>query len=128
VEGRDDLPVILGNEVADREFALDQHGERGGLYAADGEVATEGQGVGAGEIHADQPVGSAAPACGVSEGVIVAARAEGFEAFANGVGGKRGDPQAAKGLIALRSFVDVAEDEFAFAARVSGADDLGDAR
>ena len=120
------LQVVLGNEVADSEFALHHHGERGRLHAADGEVLAVGERVGAGEVHADQPVGAAAAAGGVGEAVVVAAGAERVEAFADGVGGERGDPQAAHRLGALRGFVDVAEDELALAAGVRGADDAGD--
>ena len=127
VEGGDDLDIVFGDEGADGEFAFDDHGEGGGLDAADGEVFAVGEGVGAGEIHADEPIGAAAAAGGVGEGVVIGGGAELVEAFADGVGGERGDPEAADGFIGAGGLVDIAEDEFAFAAGVGGADDLGDA-
>ncbi len=121
--------IVLGDEVADGQFALDEHGERGGLDAADRESSlVVGQGVGAREIHADQPIGAAAAAGGIGERIVVGAGAERVEAFADGVGSERGDPEAADGLVAMGGFVDVAEDQFALAAGVGGADYSRDAR
>ena len=126
MEGGDHFHVILGDEIADGQFALHQHGERGSLHAADREILAIGERVGAREIHADQPIGAAAAAGGVGERIVLGGRAEGVEAFADGVGRERRDPEAADGLGALRGFVDVAEDQLAFAAGVGGADDARD--
>ena len=43
-EGRDDIAVVFGDEVADREFAVDEHGERRGLHPSDGEVLVDRRG------------------------------------------------------------------------------------
>ncbi len=126
LEGGDHFEIVLGHEVADGEFALDHHGERRGLHAADGKLFVVGERVGAREIHADQPVGAAAAAGGVGEGVVIGAGPQGVEAFADGVGSEGGDPEALNGLVAFGGFVDVAEDELAFAAGVGGADDARD--
>ena len=85
-----------------------------------------GQRVGAREVHAHQPVGAAAAAGGVGQADRNRGRAQGVEALADGVRRERGDPQAADRLGALRGLVDVAEDQFAFAAGVRGAHDARD--
>ena len=54
------------------------------------------------------------------------ARLERCEALADGFWRERRDPQTVNGLVAMRGLIDVAEDEFAFAARVGGADDACD--
>ena len=73
-EGRDDFEVVFGNEGANGEFALDQHGQRRGLDAAHGKFLAAGEGVGARQIHANQPVGAAAAASSVGQRIVFAAR------------------------------------------------------
>ena len=75
MEGGLDFEVVFGDEVADGQFAFDEHGERRGLDAADGEFLVVGDGVGAREVHADQPVGAAAATGGVGERVVLGCRA-----------------------------------------------------
>ena len=59
---RDDLVVVLGNEGADRQLALDEHRERRRLDPADREsVAVARRCRGPREVHADEPVGAARP-------------------------------------------------------------------
>ena len=119
--------IIFRHEIADGQFALHQHGQRGSLHAPHGEILhVVRQGVGAREVHAHQPVGPAAAARGVGQGIVVAAGPQRVEALADGVGRERGDPQAAERLGALRGLVDVAEDQLAFAAGVGGAHDARD--
>ena len=120
--------VIFGNEAADGQFALHHHGQRGRLHAAHRKILVIRQRVGAREVHAHQPVGAAAPAGGIGQGIVIAAGPERIEPSADGVRRERRDPQAAHGLRALRRFVDVAEDQLAFAARVGGAHHLRNAR
>ena len=74
-ERGDHLEVVLGHELADGEFALDQHGQRRRLHAADARVVVVGERVGAGEVHPDQPVGPAAAARRVGERIVLARRA-----------------------------------------------------
>ena len=87
-EGRDDFEIVFGHEAADGEFAFGHHGEGGGLHAAYAEFVTIGEGIGAGEVHADEPVGTAAPAGGVCERFVVFAGFDGVETFADGFGGE----------------------------------------
>ena len=122
-EGDDDLAILFGDEGADGEFAFDDHRERRGLHPSYGEFFVVGEGVGAGEVHADEPVGAGATAGGVAEAVVIVGGLDFIEAFADGVGGEGGDPEAVDGLLGLGGVVDVAEDEFAFASGVGGADD-----
>jgi hypothetical protein len=126
LEGGDDLLVVLGDKVADRQLALDEDRQGGGLDAADGDVLIEDEAVGAREVHADQPVGAAAAAGGVGEAVVVGAAAQAGEAVLDRLGGERRDPQATHRLGAAGGLVDVAEDELALAAGIGGADDAGD--
>ena len=67
-ERRHYIHVVFGNEVADREFSLHQHGERRRLYAAHRELLlVRRERIGAREVHAYQPVGTAAPARSIGE-------------------------------------------------------------
>ena len=45
--------VFFGHELADGEFALHNHRQRGGLHAAHRKLFAEGQRVGTGEVHPD---------------------------------------------------------------------------
>ena len=67
--------IIFGHEVADGQFALHQHGQRGRLHAAHRKLFAIGQRIGARKIHAHQPVGAAASAGGIGQRIVVAARA-----------------------------------------------------
>src|SRR5437764_1005793 len=63
----------------------------------------------------------------VREWVVIVAGAVRIEALADGVLRQRRDRQAAGGFLAVRGFVNVAEDQLALAAGVGRADDSRDA-
>ncbi len=128
----DDLEVVLRNERPDRELALDQDGERRRLHATHREqLAARGgatrECVGARQVHAHEPVCSAAAARGVGQSVDFRLAAQAREPRADGVGRERRDPEALDRLrrarrFHSRRFPDVAEDQLALAARVRRAD------
>ena len=81
------------------------------------------QRVGPGEVHADEPIRAAAGPRRVRQVVEFAAGAQFPETVADSGRRQRRDPEAVNWLVTPRGFVDLPEDEFAFASRVSGADD-----
>jgi hypothetical protein len=121
MEGGHHLQVVLGDEAADRQFALHHHGQRRRLHAAHGELFVVGQRVGAREVHAHQPVGPAAAARGVGQRVVVGGPAQRVEALADGLRVSEEIHRRLTGLSHLRGLVDVAEDQLALAAGVGGA-------
>jgi hypothetical protein len=128
-----DFPVVARDKGADAGFALDHDGQGRGLHAADrGLVEAAFLGIegghGAGAVDADQPVGFRAAARGVRQGLHFLVRAQMGKAVADGGRGHRLQPEAAHRLLlfAQRVLRDVAEDQFAFAARVAGVDQAGD--
>ena len=120
-ERRQHFHVIFRHEGPDRQLAFHQHGQRGRLHAANREFVVPRQRVGAREIHAHQPIGAAAPARGVGQRIVCRAVLQFAEALADGVGRERGNPEAAERLPACGGFVDVTENQLAFAAGVGGA-------
>ncbi len=127
-EGRHDFDVVFRHETADRQFALDHHRQCGGLHAAYAQLIPKRQRVGTREIHSHKPVGTAPAARGFGQRIVVRARTQLVETFANGFGGQGRNPQTADGLNAPRRFINVTENQFAFAPGVSCTDDAGDAR
>ena len=129
-----DFQIIFGLEVANRDFALDQHRQRGRLHPADGEhlaalgVVGAVEGVGAGEVHPDEPVGLAPGARGGGQIVEFAGGPQLGETLADRLRGQRGNPQPVDRLAGSRRFVEPPEDQLAFAARIRGADDPLDLR
>ena len=71
-ERRHDVPVVFGNEVPDGKLAFDDHRERRSLHAADRELFTAAERVCSRQIHADEPVGTAAPPGRVGERIVLA--------------------------------------------------------
>ncbi|MNQ55759.1 hypothetical protein D3C85_698610 [compost metagenome] len=127
-EGGAHFPVVAGHEAADALFTLGHDGQRGRLHAADRRLeeaavlAVEG-GHGAGAVDADQPVGLGARTGGGFQRLQLDVVAQVGEGFADG-GLRHGlQPQALNRLFHARILNDVAEDQFAFASRVTGVDD-----
>ena len=127
-ECRNHVPVIFGDEIANREFPLHQHGERWGLDAANGEFLVAGQRVGAREVHAHQPVGPAAAARRIGQMVILAPVAQFRETLSDRLRRQGGNPQTADRPGTSSGFIDVTEDQFSFPARVRCTDNTADAR
>ena len=125
-ERGDDLEVVLGHEArgspararpASPASASARARRRGARRCA--------RRVGAREVHADEPVGAAAAAGGVGEGVVVARRRAGdAKPSPDRVRGERRDPEPLHRLAAAGRLVDVAEDQLALAPGVGGAHDL----
>ncbi len=92
------LKVVFRHEAANGELPLDEHSQRGSLHAPHGKVFAIGEGVGAGKVHAHQPVGAAAAAGRIGEGIVVGARLQVVETAADGVRGERRDPEPAHRL------------------------------
>ena len=134
-EGAGDEAVEIGVDLVEESFvpvgdlvvAAHDHGEGGGLDAADGAQDAVVQGAGAGVVHADEPVELGAGLGGFGEVVVFGGRAEAPVGGGDGFFGERGGPEAEDGLGAAGEGVDAAEDVFAFAAGVGGVDDFGDA-
>jgi hypothetical protein len=82
-----------------------------------------GEGRGAGEVHAHEPVGPAASAGGVGQRVEIAAGTETLEALADRLGRQRRQPEPAHRLPAAGLLVEVAEDQLPLPPRVRRADD-----
>ena len=119
--------VLFDDEVADRDLLLDKHGERRRLHPADGKLFIECERIRPRQIHTDEPICPAAPTGSVRERIVVRSRLQVFEPSTNGVRRERRDPQTADRLNAIRSLVNVAEDQLAFATSVCRAHNLGDA-
>ena len=118
--------VVLWHEAADREFALDHHGEGRGLDPPHRQHLPRvrlSQGVEPREIHSDEPIRLTAPARCVSQPVELAARAQVRKPLGDGLIGERGNPESLHRFVRTRRFVDEAEDQLAFAARVRRAYD-----
>ena len=127
-ECRNHVPVIFGDEIANRKFALHQHGKRWGLNAANGEFLVAGQRVGAREVHAHQPVGPAAATRRVGQMVILAPVPQFRETLLDRLRCQGGNPEAAHRPSTSSGFIDVTEDQFSFSARVRCTDNTADAR
>ena len=123
-----DLAIFLGHKGAHGEFTIDDHGQGGGLHAADGELFVEGERVSSRQVHADEPIGAAASAGGVAEAIVIVSALEAVKTGADGFGGEGRNPKPFDGLIGVRGFIDIAEDEFAFAPGVRGTDYAADFR
>jgi hypothetical protein len=68
-----DFDVLFGAEAPEGEFAVDKHGQSWRLHTTDGKIFTINQSVGAGEIHADKPIGAASTVSRVRQPVVLAA-------------------------------------------------------
>ena len=119
--------VLLDDEIADRDFPLDKHGERRRLHSADGKLFIECEGIRPRQVHANEPICPAPPAGGVRERIVVRSGFQVFEPSTNGVRRERRDPQTADRLTAIGGLINVAEDQLAFATRVCRAHNLRDA-
>ena len=126
VEGQE-FPERLGLEGADLVVAPDDQGQHRRLHPADAPEQAAGvavaDGVVAGGVQADDPVGLAAAAGGGVQRVVVGQRPQAAEGVADGRRGQRVEPQP-PGRLAGRpgQLQDVAEDQLALAAGVRGAD------
>ena len=128
LEVRLDPPVGLGYVREHLEFAVHQHGERGGLDAPrrPGGLLLAGlQALGerAGGVHPDQPVRAGAAARGVGETLELVPGPQVVEALPDRAVGHGSQPQAQDRLIALQIVDDLAEDQLALATGVAGVDD-----
>ena len=122
-----DGPELLGLEVLYLPLAVDQKLQGRGLDAADGEdvaAASEADRVGAGGVHADDPVRLSPAAGRVFEGLHRRALAQSAETLPYRLVGEGGDPEPQNGLPATRETVQVGEDELSLPPRVAGVYDL----
>ncbi len=118
------LPVWSGDEVPVFLEACAYHGERGSLHTAYGVVRRSGGcRQGAARVHAHQPVGLRTAVGGGIEAVVSASLPEVRHALADGLVGKRGDPQPSEGLGIAQIRIYPPEDKFPLAARVRCHDD-----
>lgn len=124
----DDAPVGFRFKGVDFDVAFGDEGEDGGLNAADAPEEVAGAVFGrvvAGGVEADDPVGFAAAAGGLIERVELASVAQFAEALLDGIAGEGLDPETAEGFVAgFGPGENIAEDEFALAAGIGGADDF----
>src|SRR5215207_2359724 len=122
-----DGPELLGLEVLYLLFTVDEKLQGRGLYAAHREyvsTASEADRVGAGGIHADDPV-SLSPAAGcVFERFHRSALAQIVETLPYSLVGEGGDPEPENRLAATRETVQVGEDELSLSPRVAGVYNL----
>ena len=84
---------------------------------------TAGQRIGPRQIDSHQPVRLAAAFRRGRQWIKLMTVAQLGEALADGVRGQRGNPQPAEWLATAGGFVQGTEDQFAFTARIRGADD-----
>src|SRR5690606_31277673 len=126
-EGGVHFPVVARHECPDARFAFGHDGQRGRLYAPHGRLeetavfAVEGR-HGARAVDADQPVGLGTRARGRFKRLELFVVAQVLERFADR-GLRHGlQPQAAYGLLYAGILDDVAEDQLALSARVTGVD------
>ena len=117
----DDFQIIFGHKTAYGEFTLDHHGQRGGLDAPHGKLFVIGEGVGARQIHAHQPVCPATAARRIGQPVVVSPWPQGLETLTDGRRREGRDPQPAERLPALRRLVNIAEDQLSLAPGVGRA-------
>ena len=127
---REDFEVVLRDEVGDLGVALDDEGERRRLDAAeriDALVAgaAGADGLRAGGVDADEPVGALARVGRVAQAGVLLGRLELAEAFEDGVLRERRDPEPLDRLAAAREPIHEVEDELALAAGVRRVDDRG---
>ena len=126
VEGGE-YPVFLWRKVLYLEMALDDHGQRGGLYAADGEdlafLLREAYGVEARGVHAEEPVADGAAEAGLVETLVLLLRTQVGEGFADGLFGEAADPEALHGAGGLGFLHDPPLYEFAFLPGIAAVDD-----
>ena len=118
------LPVWCGYETAVLPVAAAYHGERRSLHPSDrvvGRAGNDGQGTAG--VHAHQPVGLRTAVGGGIEAVVSASLPEVRHALADGLVGKRGDPQPSEGLGIAQIRIYPPEDKFPLAARVRCHDD-----
>ncbi len=107
------LPVWSGDEVPVFLEACAYHGERGSLHTAYGVVRRSGGcRQGAARVHAHQPVGLRTAVGGGIEAVVSASLPEVRHALADGLVGKRGDPQPSEGLGIAQIRIYPPEDKF----------------
>ena len=131
------FPIVATDKFANLFFALDHHGQGGGLHPTHGgqKEATvarvEGR-HGPGAIDADQPIGLAAAAGGVGQALHLGVAAEFVKTIADGLRRHGLQPQAFDGLAeglksarlgAARVLLDEPKDQLAFTARVTGVDE-----
>ncbi len=126
-----DFGVRGGFESLDFLFALREDGEGGSLNATSGgdiktTVAGAEAGQGASGVEANEPVGFGAALCGIGEIGHFLTFAEAGPGVLDRTGGHGLHPEALYGFIDLPVIHDVLEDEFTFAAGITGVYDLGD--
>ena len=122
-----DGPELLGFEVLYLPLAVDQELQGRGLDAADGEDvagASEADRVGAGRVHAHDPIRLPPAPRRVFERLHGAPIAQGVEPVPDRLVGERGDPEPQDRLPATRETVQVGEDELPLPTRVAGVDHL----
>ena len=117
-----------GLKRADLVVAADDHGQHRRLHPADAPEQAAGavaDGVVAGRVQADDPVGLAAAAGRGVERVVVGQRPESAERRRGSPLGQRAEPQPPRRFArAAGQLQDVAEDQLTLAAGIGGADQL----
>ena len=121
-----DAPEGLRHVAGDLHVTVHDHRQGRGLHAAYGQAAVVGDRVGAGGVHADQPVGLGPRVGGVAQPLVVGLRPHAVPRVADGLLVQRGDPQTQGWFVDAGVLHDAAEDGLALAVGIARVDEFVD--